>query len=529
MKRRLANLAFVTTFAALSVHAVAAQGSFNIVRPFDGAKVKEKVKILMPKNSVPSSGYVGLFIDNKFVEAFEPKLDAKGQYYEYILDTKARGIQDGNRKIELKLYVDYSSQPRITDTSSIDVVVANSSGIAVPEDGIPMRYSFTAGQETVYRLKQRTVVSTATSDTNKEGMKAAQFEFDGESIKLLYACDNAFPNGDGLLRLQVIPDRGQFNKEYAFLTTAGATEPQRYYKESMAPLYMRVTPTGREVFGAIPEYFGLEGTASSRPQMLLFAAFPLPILPTKRVRDGESWPSSFQIGAIDLNNIGKVNTVVETLPGRGEYLGVEWEANHPCIKIRNIIEQGAPSVIKGNALGQGQATQGISDRKVSLEEIIWFATDIRKVIRINRDITIEGKANVGFAGGAGGPGGAPGGPGGPGGPGQFGPPQGGRGPGGRGGPGGVGPGDFMFRPDYGNGFITMDALMLQRGRGGPGGGAFGPPQGGGPGGRGGPGAPGGPGGGFSMGGPGAGPGAGAGAPQDVFIKTRLQYIITLEK
>lgn len=518
MKRRLANLVLVTTFAALSAHSVAAQGSFNIVRPFDGAKVKEKVRILMPKNSVPSSGYVGLFIDNKFVEAFEPKLDAKGQYYEYILDTKARGIKDGNRKIELKLYVDYSSQPRITDTSSIDVVVSNSSGIAIPEDGVAMRYSFKAGQESIYRLKQRTVVSTATSETNKEGMKAAQFEFDGESIKLLYACDNAYPNGDGLLRLQVIPDRGQFNREYAFLTTSEATEPQRYYKESMAPLYMRVTPTGREVFGAIPEFFGLEGMSSSRPQLLLFAAFPLPILPTKRVRDGESWPSSFQLGAIDLNNIGKVNTVVETAPARGEFLGAEWEANHPCIKIRNIIEQGASTVMKGNALGQNKAgAQNIADRKVSVEEIIWFATDIRKVIRINRDITIEGKANVGFAGGAGGPGpGGPGGPG-PGGPGQFGPPSGGRG-----GPGGVGPGDFMFRPDNGSGFITMDSLMLQRGRGGPGGGAFGPPQGGGPGGRGGPGAP----------GAGFGPGAGApgaGAPQDVFIKTRIQYIITLEK
>ena len=58
----------------------------------DGAKVREDVRILIPKNSVPKTGYVGIFLDGKFLEAVVPNLS--GRYYEYMLDTKAKGISE---------------------------------------------------------------------------------------------------------------------------------------------------------------------------------------------------------------------------------------------------------------------------------------------------------------------------------------------------------------------------------------------------------------------------------------------------
>ena len=63
MKRAISSI----IFGGATVFALAAQGSFTIVRPFDGSKVREMVKVLFPKNSVPdNSGYVGIFIDGKF-------------------------------------------------------------------------------------------------------------------------------------------------------------------------------------------------------------------------------------------------------------------------------------------------------------------------------------------------------------------------------------------------------------------------------------------------------------------------------
>ncbi|MBI3721090.1 MAG: hypothetical protein HY248_00930, partial [Fimbriimonas ginsengisoli] len=82
-----------------------AQAPFTIVRPTDGSKVREKVRILFPKDSVPRGGYVGVFLNNRFSEALVP--DPKGKFYEYLLDTKARKVKDGPLKIELVLYVDY--------------------------------------------------------------------------------------------------------------------------------------------------------------------------------------------------------------------------------------------------------------------------------------------------------------------------------------------------------------------------------------------------------------------------------------
>lgn len=481
-------------FGGASVLAVA-QGSFTIVRPFDGSKVRETIKVLMPKSSVPEgTGYVGVFLDGQFREAFVPKVSKDGKYLEYPLNTK--DIEDGSHKLELKLYVDYSSQPRIVDTSSVDIVVANKSSITVPEEGISLRYAFRPGSESIYRLQQRQVVNVISESDQKKGSdRPFQINEEGEAVRLLYACDNAYSNGEGLMRLQVLADKGINNREYAKLTTTGATAPKKYYPEDMAPIYMRITSTGREVFGSVPDYFGFDGNVGGGQRIGLYASFPLPILPTKSVRPGDTWQAAFQQGALDLNKKSEVNTVVATTIARGEFKGVEWEQGHPCAVIKNSIAQGSPVKTK-----VGSQFQDIADRKISVEETIWFALDTKKVVQYYRDITTEGKADFGFTAG-GGDGGAAGPAGGP-------PPSGG----GRGGPRGAGKGPDDFSHTQGG------ATGLKQ-RGGP------PPSGSGQ--RGGPPPSGGPGRGGPMG-PG-GPAGGDGGAQMSFVRIRSQYIFTLEK
>ncbi len=495
--------------------AATAQSSFTIVRPYDGARVREKVKILVPKNSVPAGGYIGVFLDGKLLDATAPQLDATKTYYQYTIDTKNTGVSDGPKKLELKLYVDYGNQSRIVDTSSVDINVQNQGGIRVPDGGVSLRYRWNPGTENVYTLRLRQSVNA--TQNNSADARAFGQEQEGEGLRLLYAVDNAYSNGDALVRLQVVPNRGLQHKEYAVLTTSNSGGvPKRFYPEDMSPIYMRVSGTGREVFGTVPAYPGFDGSPGKPASLTnLYAAFPLPILPTKPVRPGDSWQTAFQQGALNLADIYNSKTLVEKYPARGEFVGVEWEMGHPCAKIRNSIAQGAAALNgKKNApaapTSNGLATAGgeaISDRKVSLEETIYFALDTRQIIKVVRDITIEGKQEAagGFGGDGAGPSGGPGGR-----------PGLGR-PGGPGGRGGRGEGDVHLPGDVNLPGLAPAAGDLQKGRGGPGG--FSRP--GGPGGpRGRSGAPG-------SGGPGFG-GQGN-APAATYIRIRQQQVFTLVK
>lgn len=467
MNRCMAAIACV-----LAAGSVLAQAPFTIVRPADGAKVREKVRVLIPKNSIPSGGYIGVFLNGKFLEATVPTLE--GKFYVYTLDTKGRGISDGKLNIETVLYVDYNEKPRIVDRSSIDVTVVNRSNIAGTENGVSLRYSFVPDMEYTYKYVERVGFSTLTESQMRSGSsRTAEVELgEPEEYRLAYRVENRDGAGNGLLRVQPLPPKGQ---NYAVLTVEGATQPARYLDTEMLPVYMKVTNTGRELFGAIPQYFGFDGLGTAS-RVDLVAGPAMPVLPSKVVTPGSTWQGRFQLPNIDLNSRNEANTLVTNIPARGELLGFEWEMGHPCAKIRNVISEGS-SITKNKTIRA--AGQEFADGKVQLEEIIYFALDKKAFIKLERNLTIEGKVpqtqNAGFGGGA--PGGVPGG---------FGPPGGvPGGPAGAGGKGRGGRGDLDFNGTPGNSALVQgppgQAGRPPAGFGGPGG----PPGGfGGPGGRG---------------------------------------------
>lgn len=482
---------------ALAVGAFA-QANFTIVRPVDNSRVREKVKIQFPKGSIPSGAYVGIFLNGQLIDATVPPL--QGKYHQYILDTKGRGIEDTKPgkpdRLEAKLFVNYNDQPRIVRTSSVDLNIANTASIRIPNQGFKLRYRFTPGTELVYRMTQRIAIDSISESQNKLGGRPAELGLDGETIRMKYAVDNAYPNGDGLVRMQALPQKG---KDYAILTTSGQEEPKKYSQNDMAAIYMRLTPTGKEIFGSIPSYWQLEGTSSSGSRLDLFAAFPLPSLPEKSVRPGDSWQTRFQNGKLDLEKLYAQTSVVNGVgPARGEFEKVEWEMGHPCAKLRNTIAEGQMSDADKKLVKQGSQFGG---DKLKLDETIWFALDTRQVLKVTRDITMETKQA-----GAGGSGGYPGGPGGSGYPGGA---SGSSGPG-RGGPGGGGRSSDQ---------IGNPGANLRQGRSGgrPGG----PPGMQGPGGR--PGGMQGPG-----GYPGGRGGVGSGEAEAQYIRIRIQRVFVLE-
>jgi len=491
MKRSLATLFGLAMTAILW-----AQAPFTIVRPADGAKVREVVRVQIPKGAIPEGSYVGIFVGGKFVEA--TILDLKGSYYEYLLDTKKRAIPDGKLKLEVVLYAEGGDRPRIVERSSISVEVQNVASIPVPEDGFLLRYRFVPSTELNYGIEERTSISTISENQARNGGRAALLPIDSEKYRFMYAIDNRYGDGDGLLRMQALPAKG---KDYAILRTVEATEGKRYYDFEMHPLYMRISNTGREVFGSIPMYVPIEGSAGEVMRTDLFAVMPLPSLPEKRVKPGDSWNSNINLGKLDLENREDVNSLTQKQFARGDLLGVEWEMGHPCAKIKYTIAAGATG-----SRPQGQTRDQIGDDRVQLEQTFWFALDkgvvVKAVIDITRDIKIAAAAPAAGGGGAaGGPragvGGAPTGPrpgaaGGSGAPNQgigiqgpSRPPTGGP-------PGGFGPPPGAIPPNAGG----------QGGR-------FGPPSAG------------------SSGGPGRTGGSGATAAQ--LLRIRQQVMMVLEK
>ncbi len=490
-----------------------AQAPFTIVRPVDNAKVREKVKVLIPKGSIPPAGYIGVFLGGKFLQATVPSLDPSGKYYEYVLDTKGLGLEDTQpghpMKLEVALYVDYNEQPRIVDRSSVDINIANHANINLGS-GRVLRYSFHPGTQMIYNLEQRITEASIDQSQLDAGGKAAELPASAENLRVLYAIDNSYGGGDGLVRIQPLLPHG---KEYFIHTFDPAQGPQQITEDDFSAMYMRITSTGRQVFSNLPAYFPPEGSTGAGVVNNVFIRAALPVLPAKKVKPGDSWSTSILRPSpdLDLNNAWNAKTLFVSRPARGEFQSVEWEMDHPCAKIVNTI-------INPTAAG------------IKETQTFWFALDTGKVVKIVEDTTETQKETQ--------PGGAPGMtmPGRPGGPSGFGP---------AGIPGGLPPGATKGGRDGGNaagrvGPMAPPGSLHQIGPGR--GGKFGGPgrPGGGPGmppGFGGPGRPGGAGmpPGFGRGGMApSGPGFGnnrMGAPSSnttVVNQLRIQRVFTLE-
>lgn len=352
---------------ALVVTGALAQGTFTIRKPIEGSVVRETVTIRIPKNSVPDTGYVGFFVDGKFLEAVKP--DIQGNDYIYRLNTKARAIPDGKANIEAVLYIDLEDGTRIANRSSINVIVDNSKSIKTPRGGFKLRYKFTPGVEWVYSVQRE--ISYATS--SGRGARAAEQTINDQKFRLLFAIDNAYKTSggrDGLLRIQALPLKG---KNYLYYSLAGSEGPQRWDISELAPIYMRLTSTGREVFGSIPFTVPMMGEASNSSFSDLVLTAPLPVLPSKGVKVGDPWQAAWQRGSFPHESPFEGGKLTASMPARGELKAIEWEMGVPCARIENTISAGG----------------------VSLKETYWFALNRGVIMKAVQEYSIEQKLGSG--------------------------------------------------------------------------------------------------------------------------------------
>lgn len=358
-----------------------AQAPFTIVRPQDGARVREVVQVRFPIRSIPQGGFIGVTINGKFVEAVAPaalETDRERGHYIYRWDTKKLNVPDGEHTIELTLYQSpEGGQARILARSSVRVRVENE--IKVPPEGIFLRYNWTPGK--TYRYQVRGVIKQVNevqySGLAPEETLLSEITFRGE----LNVMD--FRNNLGLISWTPMPPAIRIEPNQVNTITS----------DEMVPVYQEVETTGRVLYQVSR---GVEGV---QPGVYYVWTADLPILPPRRYKPGDRWGAVIVLSnPLESGEIGKIG---QRIPVAARLERFEWEQGYKCAKI---VYEFTGNIDRPIDLGGVQ----VEKAKSTIRRVVYFAYDIGQVIRMTTTLQLEGTTRQEqFGGGFGTPGLAP--------------------------------------------------------------------------------------------------------------------------
>ena len=158
--------------------AASAQVPFKVARPQDGARVRETVRIQIPRTALTNVKYLALSVDGKFRAGLgvpSPVFEKNGKAKSVTTDvlaydetsvsilwnTKAltpdpknpsilEGVEDGPHAVEI---IAFDGNNKRIGRQSLTLEVDNKGGLRVPADGILLTYRFQVGDETHYSQK----------------------------------------------------------------------------------------------------------------------------------------------------------------------------------------------------------------------------------------------------------------------------------------------------------------------------------------------------------------------------------------
>ncbi|MCX7993681.1 MAG: hypothetical protein N2651_08435 [Fimbriimonadales bacterium] len=373
MKRVAIGLLMLCGAAAM------AQAPFTIVRPQDGARVREVVQFRFPIRSVPQGGFIGVSINGKFIEAVAPAAldsDRERGHYIYKWDTKRLNIPDGEHTVELTLYSNpEGGSSRILGRSSVRVQVENE--IKAPADGIPLRYRWTPGKAYRYDLKAiaKEVNEIQYSGLTPEETVLMDISFKGDLSVL------DFSNNLGLISWTPVPPAIEIQGGQISTITS----------DRMAPVYQEVETTGRV------RYQVSRIADSQQADIYYYWVEDLPLLPPRRYKPGDRWSATILLGNPLAS--GDINQIGERVPVAARLERFEWEQGYKCAKIIYEFTGNIPGKLD---LGGLQ----LDKPKSTVRREVYFAYDLGQVIRVKTTLQLEGTIRQDqFSGGMGGPGG----------------------------------------------------------------------------------------------------------------------------
>lgn len=341
-----------------------AQVPFTIVRPQNGAQVRERVEFRLPSRSVPPGAFIAVSIDNQFVEAVAPTAlisDHQKGHLVYVWDTKAKNVPDGDHKIEFALYAAEGEEqpPRLLDRSSVTVQVANKVR-NVPKEGVRLAYRWQTGKALVYRTN---FLFKNVTEVKQSGLPPTEEVLLDFTHRLLLSVMD-WRAGEALVSWIITPPvrwlyRGQW---YA------------YPEQAFAPVYQEMDSTGRVPYQATPTVVG---------EMRIVSVGSLPVLPATPVKEGSRWRTEVVLYDPTETGTNLEAKIAARFPCSAKLESFEWEKGYKCAKIVYELATGnLPTRIEF-------ADYTLEKPKLKLKRVVYFAYDIGQMVRSDLSIEVE--------------------------------------------------------------------------------------------------------------------------------------------
>ena len=366
-----------------------AQGApFTIRRPPDGAHVREKVRIEIPRGSIGPGGFVAFYLDSenkaaqKFLLAVAPEEeDDTGKPFTYLWDTKGTQISDGEHTIRAVLYEPAGGPNHVAvnekGSTEIHVVVENKikPGPDVPTSFL-LRYKFHQGALLKY---DRTGKSVVVGSGSEAGNITSDIELLSSRSKLDFAVEDVRFDPDAQNTLALVRNK---LTELSVLQSGQETRVDpTALSESM---YQELLPEGRVHYETGAASGLLEFLSQGLP---VNNTLELPLLPTLRVSVGDTWSTPNQ--RLDIPGLPPILQPLVNLENK--LVDLEYEQGRPCVKIHQTYNGSLNNLLGNKVKAIPFGSIEITSPTISYSRDIFVAYDSGTLVKTERSLTIKGR------------------------------------------------------------------------------------------------------------------------------------------
>ncbi len=379
----------------------------ELAEPKDGSDVKEKVKLVVPREGIPPGGFVAVYIDDKFRVALAPPseadLEEQGKAadspLEYVWNTKAALTDDSSALAAERFLAD---GPHVVEIRSYD---ANGSEIERVKAQVNLRNTIDAVTNKPIRL----IYGGDPSRLGRSWIYEHNVELEANSSAPGFGRTVRGARAGIQQQSTGGPDKIKHKELTKYLVSLEDLVPSSgtgFYRERReGPIVVNLDNVKHVVrVDASSRYYSMERTGNVLKSKLMEREAREPIvnpldLPGRAHRMNEPFTTNLRVhlGAyIPASlNIDRLQATIE---------GMEWQNGEQCAKIRLTYVAGTGKVDINSVNIKGADFQVIQGNTT-----IWFSEATNRVIRAKHEITGNLMVDTNQFAAGGGVGGYPGG------------------------------------------------------------------------------------------------------------------------
>lgn len=306
---------------------VLALGSFTssvsaltLIAPTEGQTVRENVRIVLPVSALPGidnegqKQFISIFVGEPGKEVFVQAINAssgykkdgtvtflwnsKAKYYDSSQLMKEIRFKDGRYSMKITVHGDETTVP---DSAAVNINLKNRVDRTNPAPAVSLVNRLQFGQVNTYGVSSEVEVFDYVGLPVLGGLGLRS------KYQVVQSVEDARPDGQFMIRCRI--DEGCYveqagNKMYLY--TDQAIRPQLYRIVSKYGSVVKANVFSKQGMNTIMDI--------------------LPVLPSKAVKEGDSWPSSFNLKIEGLTNL-------IPLAGTSMLDSFEWQNGQECAKI----------------------------------------------------------------------------------------------------------------------------------------------------------------------------------------------------